>query len=157
MPPNCKVCSDPRLESIDSEIVSGKSIPAIGREFGLKESGLYRHREKHMTIVKSIETSRPAGLMATVEHLQALDQQLAEVQAIAMRRAHTQAATAALSQRIRIAMEISALRDEIKPKEKRVRHILELDNERAMRVASSFITHQKFLSGEVIDGKATKR
>ena len=44
-------------------------------------------------------------------------------------------------------MEISALRDEIKPKEKRVRHILELDNERATRVASSFLAHQKFLSG----------
>lgn len=157
MPRACRVCTDPRREMIDREIVSGRPIPQLEREYGLPSSNLYRHRKDHMTIARSIETSRPAGVASTVVHLQDLDEQLAEVQAMAMRRGHTQAATAALSQRVRIAMELSALRDEIRPKEKRVRHIIELDDERAARVAHSFIRHQQFLTGEVIDGKAAKR
>ena len=86
MPRACRVCEDPRREEIDRELVSGRSVPSIAKEVGLPESNIYRHRKDHLTITRSIETSRPAGLVATVEHLQALDQQLAQVQAMAMQR-----------------------------------------------------------------------
>ncbi len=148
----CRVCTDRRREEIDRELASGRSVPQISQEFGLPESNLYRHRKDHMTLTRSITESRPAGVLATVEHLQILDQQLAEVQAMAIRRGHTQAAVAALNQRIRIATEISAIRDEIKPKEKRVVHI-HLDKEQAERIARSYTRHQELSEGSVIDGK----
>jgi len=49
-------------------------------------------------------------------------------------------------------MEISAIRDEIKPKEKRVVHI-HLDKEQAERIARSYTRHHELSEGSVIDGK----
>jgi len=152
MPIACRVCTDRRREEIDRELASGRAVPPIASEYGLPSSNLYRHRKDHMTLTRSITESRPAGVLATVEHLQALDQQLAEVQAMAVRRGHTQAAIAALNGRIRVTMEISAIRDEIKPKEKRVVHI-HLDKEQAERIARSYTRHQELTEGSVIDGK----
>ena len=142
----CRVCVDRRREEIDRELASGRSVPQISREYDLPESNMYRHRKDHMTITRSITESRPAGIVATVEHLQALDQQLSEVQSMAMLRGHTQACVAALSQRIKIATEISALRDEIRPQEKRVVHV-HLDADQAERIARSYMRHQQ-ISGE---------
>jgi len=154
MPPTCKVCTDPRLEEIDAEIASGRSIPAIGRQFALKESGLYRHRKDHMTITRSIKTSRPAGIAATVEHLLNLDQQLAEAQVMAIRRGAAQAVVAALAQRVKLALEISNLRDEIKPRAKDNHVHFHLKPEEAANVARALIRHEELTGGKVIDGKA---
>lgn len=109
-----------------------------------------------MTLTRSITESRPAGVLATVEHLQILDQQLSEIQAMAMRRGHTQACVAALDKRIKIALEISTLRDEIRPKEKRVVHV-HLDKETAERIARSYTQHHELAEGKTLDGETQQK
>jgi transposase-like protein len=146
MPRVCRVCGDPRREEIDRSLASRKSVPAVARETGIPESNIYRHRKDHMTIARSITSSRPAATLATVERLEMLDQQLKEVLAISMRKGHTNAAVAAINQRIRVAVEISGLRDEIRPKESRVLHV-HLDKEQAERIARSYMRHEE-LTGE---------
>ena len=74
---------------------------------------------------------------------------------MAVRRGHTQAAVAGLNQRIRIGLEISALRDEMKPQEKRILHV-HLDKEQAERIARSYMRHQ-VLSEEVIHVQAKQQ
>jgi hypothetical protein len=143
----CRVCTDPRLEAIDAALASGQSVPKVGAEFGLPQSNIYRHRKDHMTLARSISTSRPAGIVATVERLEELDRDLAAVYDMAKRRGHTQAAVAAAAQRIKVAMEISALRDEVIPKEKRVVHV-HLGKEEAERIARSYMQHQQLTGGD---------
>jgi hypothetical protein len=146
VPRNCRVCVDSRREEIDSAIAGGASIPKVAAEFGLPESNLYRHRKDHLTAARSITTSRAGGVVATVERLEELDRQLTEIQEMAKRRGHTQAAVAALNQRIRVVMEISAIRDEVRPKEKRVVHV-HLGKEEAERIAMSYMRHQQLTGG----------
>lgn len=146
MPRVCRVCSSDRLEEIDAALAGGQSVPKIAVEFGLPESNLYRHRQDHVTLARSISTSRPAGVMATVERLEDIDRDLAETYAMAKRRGHTQAAVAAAAQRIKVVMEISALRDEVKPREKRVVHV-HLGKDEAERIAMSYVRHQQLTGG----------
>src|ERR1700747_621969 len=146
MPRVCRVCADPRREEIDRSLVSGNSVPGIARENGITELNIYRHRKDHMTIARSLTTSRPAATLATVERLEMLDQLLDQVLKVAMTRCHTQAAVAAITHRIRVAVEISGLRDEIRPKESRVLHV-HLDKEQAERIARSYMRHEQ-LTGE---------
>ncbi len=152
MPRVCRVCIDRRLTEIDEELKSGKSVPQIAREVGLPESNLYRHRKDHLGLAKSIMESAPAAAISTIQFLQARDAELAAVVGMAVRRGHTQAAVAGLNQRIRIGLEISALRDEMKPQEKRILHV-HLDKEQAERIARSYMRHQ-VLSEEVIHVQA---
>lgn len=147
MPRVCRVCSDPRLEEIDGALAGGQSVPKVAAEFGLPESNCYRHRKDHLTLSRSITTSRAGGLVATVEQLEILDRELAEIQDMAKRRGHTQAAVAALDKRIRIVMEISELRDEVKPREKRVVHV-HLSRQEAELMARSYMQHQKLTGGD---------
>ena len=146
MPRVCRVCIDPRREEIDAALTGGQSVPKIAAEFSLPESNVYRHRKDHMTIARSITSSRPAGVAATVERLEELDQDLAIAYDIARRRGHTQALVAAVGQRVKIAMEISGLRDEVKPKEKHVLHV-HLGREEAERIALSYIRHEQLTGG----------
>lgn len=146
MPRICRVCSDPRREEIDSALAAGQSVPKLALEFGLPESNIYRHRKDHATFARSIDTSRPAGVVATVERLEEIDRDLAETYALAKLRGHTQAAVAAAAQRIKVVMEISALRDEVRPREKRVVHV-HLGKEEAERIAMSYMRHQQLTGG----------
>ncbi|HTV81496.1 MAG TPA: hypothetical protein VME18_02510 [Acidobacteriaceae bacterium] len=147
MPRACRICTDPRLEEIDAALGSGQSVPKVCAEFSLPETNVYRHRKDHMTMARSIRTSRPASVVATVERLEELDRDLAEVYDMAKRRGHTQAAVAAAAQRIKVVMEISALRDEIKPRERRVLH-LHLGREEAERIARGYMEHQQLTGGD---------
>lgn len=147
MPRVCRVCVDSRREEIDAALASGLSIPKIAAEFGLPQTNLYRHKKDHLTAARSITVSRAGGVVATVERLEELDRELAEIQDMAKRRGHTQAAVAALNQRVRIAMEISSLRDEVTPKEKRVVHV-HLGREEAERIARSYVQHQQLTGGD---------
>lgn len=146
MPRVCRVCEDPRREEIDAALAGGRSVPKLAAEVGLPESNLYRHRKDHMTMTRSITTSRAGGVVATVERLEELDRELAEVQDMAKRRGHTQAAVAALAKRIQVVMEISGLRDEVQPKEKRVLHV-HLGKEEAERIAQSYVRHEQLTGG----------
>ncbi|MFP5236979.1 MAG: hypothetical protein ACLGSD_13840 [Acidobacteriota bacterium] len=148
MPRVCRICSDPRLQEIDAALAGGQSIPKVAAEFGVPQTNAYRHRKEHMTMARSISTSRPAGVVATVERLEEIDRDLAEVYGMAKRRGHTQAAVAAAAQRIRVVMEISALRDEIKPRDKQVMHI-HLTAEEAERIAAGYMRHQQLTGGTI--------
>lgn len=148
MPPVCRVCIDPRREEIDAAMAGGRSVPKIAAEVGLPESNLYRHRKDHMTATRTITTSRAGGVVATVERLEQLDRELAEIQNMAKSRGHTQAAVAALAKRIQVVMEISALRDEVQPPPKRVVHV-HLDKEEAARIAHSYVRHEELTGGNL--------
>lgn len=148
----CRVCVDSNREAIDAELASGKSVPQISRETGLPESNLYRHRKDHLSLAKSIIESAPAAAITTIQFLQARDLDLAQVQAMAMLRGHTQAAVGAINQRIRIGLEVANIRGEIAPKPKTVMHV-NLDRGAAERIALSYLKHQE-LSG-AIDAKET--
>jgi AraC-like DNA-binding protein len=139
---------DPRREEIDAAMAGGQSVPKIAAEFGLPESNLYRHRKDHLTMARSITTSRAGGVVATVERLEALDQHLGDVYQKAMSRGHTQAAVAALAQRVKIVMEISGLRDEVQPQQKKVIH-LHLNAAEAERIAMSYMRHKQLTGGEI--------
>jgi hypothetical protein len=155
MPRVCRVCSNPRREEIDAVLAAGQSVPKAAAEFGLPESNLYRHRKDHMTVSRSINTSRAAGVIATVERLEEIDRDLSETYEMAKRRGHTQAAVNAASQRVRIIMEISGLRDEVRPKEKRVVHV-HLGRDEAQRIAEGYIRHQQ-LTGDSGEQKRQSR
>lgn len=148
----CRVCIDSNREAIDAELASGKSVPQIAREVGLPESNLYRHRKDHLSLAKSIIESAPAAAITTIQFLQARDIDLAQVQAMAITRGHTQAAVGAINQRIRIGLEIANIRGEITPKPKTVMHV-NLDRDSAERIAMSYMRHQQ-LSGGMIDAEA---
>ncbi|AXC09642.1 hypothetical protein ACPOL_0257 [Acidisarcina polymorpha] len=68
---------------------------------------------------------------------------------MAITRGHTQAAVAALSQRIKIGLEIANLRGEILPKP-RSAFFATLDKETAARIANSYLKHEA-LSHAIID------
>jgi hypothetical protein len=151
MPRVCRVCTDPRREEIDQMLVGGQSVPSIGRETGLPESNLYRHKKEHMNLARSIVESSPAAAISSIEALQARDAELASIQAIALTRGHTGAFVQAANQRIRIILEMANLRGEITPKPKTVMHV-NLDRETAERIAMNYLRYQE-LSGGVIDAK----
>lgn len=150
MPRVCRVCSDPRLEEIDAALAGGQSVPKAAAEFGIPETNLYRHKAQHMTIARSISTSRPAGVVATLERLEELDRHCMETYEMAKRRGHTQAMANTIARRLAIVMEISGLRDEVKPREKRVVHV-HLAPAEAQRIAMSYVRHQQLTGG---DGEA---
>jgi transposase-like protein len=153
----CRVCDDSRREQIDAELLSGKSVPQISREISIPESNLYRHKQLHLGVDRFLD-SAPIATMASIEALQARDLELAEIQKIALQRNHTQAFVAATTVRVRIILEIAALRGEVQPKLKAVMHV-NLDHAAAERIARSYIQHKELLelSGDVIDApKETK-
>jgi len=45
----CTICNNPRRVEIDRELVQGKSISAIGREFGVSLESLSGHRDSHLS------------------------------------------------------------------------------------------------------------
>ncbi|AXC12745.1 hypothetical protein ACPOL_3460 [Acidisarcina polymorpha] len=143
------MCTDRRRDEIDAALTAGRSIPAIAREVGLPESNLYRHRKDHLTAAATSLVHRPAALMSSIEFLEERDRDLASVQTMAITRGHTQSAVAALSQRIKIGLEIANLRGEILPKP-RSAFFATLDKETAARIANSYLKHEA-LSHAIID------
>ena len=149
MPRACSVCTDRRREEIDTALTSGKSVPAIAREFDLPESNMYRHRKDHLQPADTA-IEKPAAT-STTEFLMARDKELDLILRIAVTRGHTGAAVSAINQRIRIALEIANLRGEVQPKPKTVFHV-QLDKETAARIANSYMKHEE-LTGEIIDAR----
>jgi hypothetical protein len=147
MPRACRACVSPQLQEIDGALASGQSVPKVAEAFNLPMSNLYRHRA-HMTIARSITISRPAGIAATVERLEELDRDLAEVFEMARKKGHSHAAVAASAQRVRVILELGALRDEVKPREKRVVHV-HLTKDEAQRIAENYVRHQQLTGGSV--------
>lgn len=149
MPRTCRVCESPRLEEIDARIAAGDPIPPIAREFNLPESNLYRHRQDHMNILRSITQSRPAATLATCERLEQLDQQLQQILEIAVRRSHTQTAVRVIDRRFRIAMAIAEFRNELRPKKSASLnlHADNMDAEIAKGIVDSYTNHERFTGG----------
>ena len=151
MPRACRVCTDRRREEIDGALASGKSVPAIAREFDLPESNMYRHRKDHLQPASSTAAIEKPAATSTTEFLMARDKELDLILRMAASRGHTGAAVSAINQRIRIALEIANLRGEVQPKPKTVFHV-QLDKETAARIANSYMKHEE-LTGEIIDAR----
>jgi len=150
---HCRICDDSRREAIDGELLAGKSVPQLARETGLPQTNIYRHKQLHLAVERFLDSS-PIATMASIEALQARDLELAEIQKIALVRNHTQAFVAAATVRVRIILEIAALRGEVQPKLKTVMHV-NLDQAAAERIARSYLQHKE-LSGAVLNGQETK-
>lgn len=111
MPRACTICIHPRRLEIDRSIDSGQSIPAIAREFGLKESNGYRHRAHYQQAKASAPTSPAhAGVVTQLEFLQARDVELAHLQEMATNRGHSAAACQIVRERRQNSGEIEKLR-----------------------------------------------
>ena len=150
MPRACRVCTDRRREEIDAALASGKSVPAIAREFDLPESNMYRHRKDHLQPASSTTAIEKPAATSTTEFLMARDKELDLILRMA-RPGPYRRCSSAINQRIRIALEIANLRGEVQPKPKTVFHV-QLDKETAARIANSYMKHEE-LTGEVIDAR----
>ncbi len=149
MPRACRVCTDRRRDDIDAALASGKSVPAIAREFDIPESNMYRHRKDHLQPVETA-IEKPAAT-STLDFLMARDKELAAILGMSASRGHTGAAVAAIAQRIRIGLELANIRGEVQAKPKTVFHVT-LDKATAARIANSYMKHEE-LTGETIDAR----
>lgn len=150
---HCRVCDDTRRDSIDADLLAGKSVPQVARETGLPQTNIYRHKQVHLGVEKFLSAS-PITTMESIEALQTRDAELAEIQRIALQRMHTQAFVAAAGLRVKIILEIANLRGEAQPKLSTITHV-HLDHAAAERIARSYTQHQE-LSGRVIDATTQK-
>jgi phage protein D len=76
MPRKCSICAHPNRDSIDREIVEGKSYRDIARRFRVSKDAVYRHAQHHLPerLVKAKEASEAAHADTLLNRIEELTQ-----------------------------------------------------------------------------------
>jgi hypothetical protein len=76
MPRTCTVCTHPRRDAIDRQLIAQKPFRYVAEQTGLSITALHRHREAHLpaTLVKARENADVRHAIDVVDQLRAINQ-----------------------------------------------------------------------------------
>jgi len=74
MSARCAACTHPKRDELDSAIVAGQTLRAIGKQYGMSASAVLRHRDRHLSPALAAMAARreeeaASGLVAQVRQL----------------------------------------------------------------------------------------
>ena len=74
MSARCAACTHPKRDELDSAIVAGQTLRAIGKQYGMSASAVLRHRDHHLSpalaaMAAQREEEAASGLVAQVRQL----------------------------------------------------------------------------------------
>lgn len=96
----CAACTHPKRDELDSAIVAGQTLRAIGKQYGMSASAVLRHRDRHLSpALAAIAAQRKEEAAGTlVEQVRQLIRRADELYLAAAKDGRSSAALAALKE-----------------------------------------------------------
>jgi len=96
----CAACHHPKRDELDSAIVAGQTLRAIGKQYGMSASAVLRHRDRHLSpALAAMAAQREEEAASTlVEQVRQLVRRADELYTAAAKDGRSSAALAALKE-----------------------------------------------------------
>jgi hypothetical protein len=140
----CRTCSDPRRLELEKALLAGVPYRKLSRAYGVPQSSLYRHRQRHLHLLmlRSKELGDITNADSLLNRLRSLHAETLEILADARRKNNGELALKAIA-RAEAQVELSArLLGEIRDRQVNVVNVT-LDPATAERMAETFLRRRK--------------
>ncbi len=115
MPRTCSVCTHPRREEVDAELVSGTPLRNIAEQFRLKTTSLHRHKNSHLPadLAKAQEAEVVAAADSLLSRLEHLTEEAHRLKGKAEKGGDLRTALSAVRELVRMVELLAKLRGEL--------------------------------------------